>query len=93
VWRLLLNCLPTNDNLVKRGVLPVTSQRCVGGCGNLEDATHLFLHCNFFRQIWLAVYDWLGFVLVTPLNISYHLAQFGSFGGFSKRKKDIIHLV
>jgi len=31
--------------------------------------------------------------LVTPFNISYHLTQFDSFGGFSKCKKDIIHLV
>ena len=29
----------------------------------LEDVAHLFLHCDFFRQIWFDVYDWLGFVL------------------------------
>lgn len=29
VWRLLLNRLPTNENLVKIGVLPDTSQQCV----------------------------------------------------------------
>jgi len=38
------------------------------------------------------VYDWLGFVLVTPLNTSDHLAQFDSFEGFLKRHKDIIYL-
>jgi len=55
--------------------------------------SRLFLCCSFFCQIWLVFYDWLGFVLVTPLNISNHLAQFGFFGGFSKRKKHIIRLI
>lgn len=31
VWCLLLNCLPTNNNLVKKGVIPDTSHQCVGG--------------------------------------------------------------
>lgn len=39
------------------------------------------------------MYDWLGFVLVTLFTISHHLAQFGSFRGFTKREKDIIRLV
>jgi hypothetical protein len=39
------------------------------------------------------VYDWLSFVLVTPFNISGHLAQFGFFKGICKRKKDIICLI
>jgi len=64
-----------------------------GGSSTLEDATHLFIHCDFFRQIWFVVHNWLGFILVTRFNISDHLTKFGSVGGFPKRKKDIIRLV
>jgi len=49
----------------------------------------LFLHCDFFCQIWFVVYDWLDFVLVKSFNISNHLTQFGSFGC----QKDIIRLI
>lgn len=45
-----------------------------GGCGNLENAAHLFFHCNFLSKIWFVVYDWLVFVLVMPFNILNHLA-------------------
>lgn len=31
VWHLLLNRLPTKDNLFKRGVIPATSQSCAEG--------------------------------------------------------------
>jgi len=74
-------------------VIPATSQSFVGGCGTLENAAHLFLQCYFFRQIWTTVFDWLGFVMVALFRISDHLSQFGSFGGFSKRKLDTIHLI
>ena len=57
----------------KETVFSDTSQQCVGRYENLEDAAHLFLHCDFFLQIWCAMYNCLGFVLVTSLNISDHL--------------------
>jgi len=64
-------------------VIPTTSQSCVGGCGNLENVAHLFLHYDFFGQIKTVVSDWLGFVMVTLFRISDHLALFSSFRGFS----------
>jgi len=67
----------------ERGAFGYFSTLCVGCC-NLEDISHLFLHCDSSCQIWFDVYDWLGFVLVTLFNISDHLGQFGSFIGFSK---------
>jgi len=67
------------------GVLTVVNQLCVGGCGNLEDAYHLFLHCGYFRQTWNAIYNWFGFIMVNLSHISYHLIQFVAFGGFPKK--------
>ena len=56
-----------------------TSQSCVRGCGNLENAAHVFRYRDFFCQIWITVFNWLGFVMVTLFHISDHLVQFGSF--------------
>lgn len=45
-WHLLLNYLPSKDILLKRGVIPATSQSCVGWRGNIEAVAHPFLHCD-----------------------------------------------
>lgn len=92
VWHLLLNHLPTKDNSIKRWVILATSQTCVGGCGTLEDMTHLFLHCDYNCQVWITVYDWFDFVVVNSYHTSVHLTQFGALEGFSKYNRDVIQL-
>jgi hypothetical protein len=52
MWRLLRNRVPTNDNLLHRGVLPSTDTACVRGCGTTETAKYLFLHCNISSELW-----------------------------------------
>jgi len=47
-WRLLGNKWPTNDNLVRRGIIPIDAQPCVCVCGNNESAYHLLIHCPIF---------------------------------------------
>jgi len=46
-WRLIRNRFSTKDNLFRRGIIPLESQLCVSGCGNIESAKHLFLYCQF----------------------------------------------
>jgi len=53
VWRLLRNCLPTKDNLMRRRVLQVTDTACVYGCGDSESANHLFLECEILNMVWV----------------------------------------
>jgi len=48
IWRLLNNRIPTIDNLIRRIVLQLNVQLCVGGCGNLDDVDHLLLICEYF---------------------------------------------
>jgi len=41
-WRLFRFCLPTNENLYRRGVISHGAQMCVAGCGYQETENHLF---------------------------------------------------
>lgn len=60
-WKLLLNRVPTRDNLRLRNVLPTeVPNSCVLCDREEESALHLFLHCDIAREVWLAVMRWLG---------------------------------
>jgi len=76
-WRLLLNNVPTKDNLVQRRVLSHNDQMCTGGCGRNEDMDYLFVSCGFYGKIWLLVLGWLGLSTVAQGNLMDHLARFG----------------
>jgi hypothetical protein len=74
-WRLLRNPLPATDNLIRR-IFQRNSQLCSRGCGSTEDIDHLFLTCDYFSQIWYALYNWLGLASVKPALVINHLIQF-----------------
>lgn len=63
LWKLLLNKLPTDDNLVRRGCqLPSICNLC--GL-HQETAVHLFIHCPFATKLW----SW--FASIINLNCSF----------------------
>jgi len=92
-WRLLRDRLPTTDNLIKRHFLHPNAQLCVGGCGMIEDAKHLFLSCDFFGKLWYGISNRLGYNIVFLENVSDHLYQFGTFSGFSNSKHSALNLI
>jgi len=55
VWRSMLNYLPTKYNLVKCYILANSHNYCSAGCGYMEDKDHLFVNCNVFGRLWLAI--------------------------------------
>jgi hypothetical protein len=59
-WRLLQDRIPTRSNLVRRHVLQLTDNVCVGGCGSSETVDHLFIGCDVFRIVWYLVCSWIG---------------------------------
>jgi len=91
-WRLLRDRLPTTDNLIKRHILHLNVHLCVGGCGMIEDAKHLFLSGDFFGKLWYGISHWLGYQLVFPENVSNHLYQFGTVSG-SNSKHSALNLI
>ncbi|RHN79618.1 putative reverse transcriptase zinc-binding domain-containing protein [Medicago truncatula] len=92
-WRLLRDRLPTTDNLIKRHILLLNAQLCVGGCGMMGDAKHLFLSCDFFGKLWYGISHWLSCHIVFPEHVPDHLYQFGTLGGFSKNNRSAFHLI
>jgi len=56
-WRLMLSKIPTDDNMQARGCTLVSV--CLLCYKHAECSTHLFLECDFARNIWI----WLGLKL------------------------------
>lgn len=73
-WWLFRNRLSTKDNQIRRGVLNNDTCLCASGCGSLETATHLFLHCCIFGSVWHFILRWVGISLV----LSYCIKSFES---------------
>jgi len=81
VWRLLRNRIPTKDNLAHRGVLSVADNSCVFGCGSMESAVHIFIHCSCASNLWAFVCNWLDTSFVQPDELRHHFIQFTKMAG------------
>jgi len=92
-WRLLKDRLPTRSNLHRRGILPVEEASCVLGCGQVESASHLFIHCDVFGTLWQHIRSWIGVSGVDPLNLSDHFSQFIHYSGSSKTRRLFLQLL
>jgi len=83
-WRLFHNRLPTKNDLVRRHILHIDDNLCVGGCGSLEIADHLHFSCDPFGSVWSAVLQWLHLSFVAPAGSKYHFLQFGQMVGLPR---------
>ena len=93
VWRLLRNKLSTKDNLMQRHVLHQTHMACISGCGALETATHLFLHCDIFGSLWSHVWCWLQISLVLPADIRQIFIQFTYMAGLPRFTHSFLKII
>ncbi|CAJ2638160.1 unnamed protein product [Trifolium pratense] len=85
-WQLLLNRIPSKDNLRKRRMLQEHQQVC-GLCNlKVETVLHLFLHCEIAAKVWYAITSWLGFIIILPNNFFSSLAVFLSCAKNKKEK-------
>ncbi|GKV24334.1 hypothetical protein SLEP1_g33961 [Rubroshorea leprosula] len=60
-WQVLQDKIPTKINLIKRGITQgIEDGRC-DLCGSqLEEASHLFIHCSIAHNLWNACFRWWG---------------------------------
>jgi hypothetical protein len=92
-WRLFCDRLSTKDNLFRCRVIDLYAQFCIGGCGEVESSSHLFLHCNLFGSVWNYIYRWVGVSAVMPADVTDHFIQFSHIGGATKTKRSILHVI
>jgi hypothetical protein len=79
-WRLLQDRIATRSNLVSRH----TDSFCVGGCGDMETAEHLFIGCNLFGSVWYLICLRLGISFVCPGSLQDHFYQFIHMAGMPR---------
>jgi hypothetical protein len=73
--------------LANRGLLHPQAWHYVFGCGQVEDARHLFLSCSFTASLWPLLRLWIGFEVAGHQSISDHFIQFiFSIGGLESRR-------
>jgi hypothetical protein len=87
VWQLLLNRIPTKDNLCYRGVVRQEDALCSICDSATETSTHLFLHCSFAASVWYAINRWLGVIVILPPSVLMSYAIIVGYGSNKKRKK------
>jgi len=92
-WRLLKDRLPTRSNLHRRGIIQVEGDTCVSGCGQVESAPHLFLHCAVFGSLWQHIRSWIGVSGADPFNLIDHFFQFIHYTGSSKSRRLFLQLL
>ncbi|XP_057456557.1 uncharacterized protein LOC130747595 [Lotus japonicus] len=83
-WKILINRIPTKDNLLHRNV-PLASTVCSLCLSLPESADHLLFTCSFAWQVWSLVVNWLGWRTVLPGSAKDHLIQFSSWGSAKTR--------
>lgn len=83
-WKVLLNRIPTRDNLIRRQIQLADS--CCPLCGDHDETVaHLFFFCNIVGQIWFQVLKWLGISFVSPAGPKEHFTQFAGLLSFNQR--------
>ena len=92
-WRLFWNRLPTKENLLRRNVLDNNSCLCVSGCGSLETANHLFIHCSLFGSVWNGILQWVGLSIMALFDVSDHYTQFICSSGASQVRKTLLNII
>jgi hypothetical protein len=86
-WQLLLDRLPTRDNLRRRRVVSAEGSISPFCLVEVESATHLFLHCRIAADIWYEIMRWLGVVLMLPPSVPLSYAVLVGCGLNKRRRK------
>jgi len=92
-WCLLRDRLPTKNNLLHRGIRFAENIFCTAGCGQVENAQHLFLHCDIFGTLWQQVRLWIDVSGVDHQSLGAHFLQFFNYLGGSRIRRSFLQLI
>jgi hypothetical protein len=63
------------------------------GCGQVESAQHLFIHCDHFGTIWQQVRHWIGVAGVDNHILRAHLFQFTNYLGGTRTRRSFLQFL
>ena len=92
-WRLIRDRLSIKNNLLNRGIISVVDTSCSAGCGHLESAHHMFLHCDTFGTIWQQIRFWIDFSGVDHYSLRAHFVQFTNYLGGTRARRSFLQLL
>jgi hypothetical protein len=71
-WQVLLDRIPSRQNLLRQGVpLLEGGLGCAFCVAPTESTMHLFLSCPSSLPVWYQVSRWLGWEFVTPMGLAH----------------------
>ncbi|MCH80988.1 F-box family protein [Trifolium medium] len=74
-WQMLLDRIPTMDNLTLRGLPGGSNINCSFCNAGAETTVHLFLHCGTTANIWYEIAWWIGQPLMLPPSLSHSFSM------------------
>jgi hypothetical protein len=89
-WQLMLDRIPTRENLVYRGMPRTTNMVCPLCNVGAETDVHLFLHCRVAAKLWYEIVRWIGHSLVLPSNLSQSFVLLDDCGTGKQGKKGML---
>ncbi|XP_058733646.1 uncharacterized protein LOC131605289 [Vicia villosa] len=89
-WRLMLNRLPSKDQLSKRNIIHRDEDKvCVLCVSVLENLEHLFFFCDFSKKVWENILIWMEVKLVGNVAGAEHILQCTQAVYGKTRKKNL----
>jgi hypothetical protein len=88
-WQLVLDKIPSRDNLRRRGVIRLQDALCPSCSSEVESACHFFLHCPYSASIWYDVTRWYGVVAILPSSMPMSLVVLVGCGSNRRRRKGL----
>ncbi|KAK7274465.1 hypothetical protein RIF29_15555 [Crotalaria pallida] len=75
LWKHLRNRLPTMDVLSRRGInVGNMNSRCIFCKEEDETVDHLFITCQFAKNVWTTCYNWINAILLPANSFSQHFS-------------------
>jgi hypothetical protein len=89
-WQLLLDKIPSRNNLLRRHILLPANDRCVWCGSESETVMHIFIYCDTVRNIWTEVFSWLRLDFSLPHNLFFILNFMMGLTGKKYKKLGLI---
>nr|KAJ0193295.1 hypothetical protein LSAT_V11C800404310 [Lactuca sativa] len=88
IWKVLLDRLPTRENLVERNI-DISSLLFPSCDSQVEDSNHVFVHCEVAEEVWRRVFKWLDLPFPLFNSVADLFFRVDSFTSSHEKKKSL----